>query len=562
MPEITITLKTIDESSKPVKKVKEEFQSLIPGLEKAGRGIGDFVSKNATLIAGVVATGAALKASYDAFQQYAGQVRDLALVSGTSAEEASRLLQVLDDFQISAEDVTAATRAMTKEGLTPNIETLAKLSDEYLKITDAQKQNEFVIKNLGRAGLQWVNVLEQGSDAINEMSGEVSKSLILTDEQIEKSEKARLAVDSLADAWQGLKVQIGAAIGEQIVELDQHKQAIALLKAKGIAVARGVEGTQAYADAIRELNGEMKAGGPSLEERDEAHIAEANAINNHLIPSLEELEKIEADFQKRRGDLIDLTIDLTDSSRDYAKTQADITQEVADHKAALQELMPWETEKRDEIMAKIDELNGKYSENAAEFEEATNRKLAMMTIEKIAMLDGVAGYSEAEAEKANAVLNTLGIVEDSALRQVIAFDTVSSAIANGTLKAKDLDAALRLMEKGYTIDAIVNMILGQTIGHEQSASPSGPLSGGYATGTGGWLTVPSGYPNDSYPIWLTSGEQFAVVPNGQTAGGGGASSVGGGMDTSQVMALFTPILNQFTQTITSAVRSTVEKTGR
>jgi len=39
-------------------------------------------------------------------------------------------------------------------------------------------------------------------------------------------------------------------------------------------------------------------------------------------------------------------------------------------------------------------------------------------------------------------------------------------------------------------------------------------TGGYASGTGGWLTVPPGYPNDSYPIRLTSGEQFAVVPQG------------------------------------------------
>ena len=48
-----------------------------------------------------------------------------------------------------------------------------------------------------------------------------------------------------------------------------------------------------------------------------------------------------------------------------------------------------------------------------------------------------------------------------------------------------------------------------------------------AGGTGGWLTVPSGYPSDSYTVGLTSGEKYNVQP----AGGGG-----GGMDTAAVIA--------------------------
>lgn len=49
-----------------------------------------------------------------------------------------------------------------------------------------------------------------------------------------------------------------------------------------------------------------------------------------------------------------------------------------------------------------------------------------------------------------------------------------------------------------------------------------------ASGTGGnWLTVPSGYPGDSYTVGLTSGEKYNVQP----AGGGG-----GGMDTAAVIA--------------------------
>ena len=51
-----------------------------------------------------------------------------------------------------------------------------------------------------------------------------------------------------------------------------------------------------------------------------------------------------------------------------------------------------------------------------------------------------------------------------------------------------------------------------------------PADEGQATGTGGaYRTVPGGYPNDSYLVGLTSGEQFAVLTPGQarSQGGGG-----------------------------------------
>src|SRR5689334_16612880 len=75
-----------------------------------------------------------LKSSINATIQYADQVRALSTVSGESTEETSRFIQVLDDYKISAEDAMTATRALTKQGLAPNINTLAQLSDQYLAL--------------------------------------------------------------------------------------------------------------------------------------------------------------------------------------------------------------------------------------------------------------------------------------------------------------------------------------------------------------------------------------------------------------------------------------------
>jgi hypothetical protein len=54
------------------------------------------------------------------------------------------------------------------------------------------------------------------------------------------------------------------------------------------------------------------------------------------------------------------------------------------------------------------------------------------------------------------------------------------------------------------------------------------LARGYATGTKGFEEVPPGYPNDSYPINLTSGEKYAVIPPGGSPSNGGGIGTGGG----------------------------------
>lgn len=55
---------------------------------------------------------------------------------------------------------------------------------------------------------------------------------------------------------------------------------------------------------------------------------------------------------------------------------------------------------------------------------------------------------------------------------------------------------------------------------------------GHATGTGGnWLTVPPGFPGDSYRVGLTSGERYAVVPQGESMPGGGGNYIDNSVTT-------------------------------
>ena len=145
-------------------------------------------------------------------QTYGREVRDLSIVTGQNAEETSRLLQVMDDFEISAGDVSMASRAMRDSGLSPNIETLALLSDQFRDIQDPAKRADFLMDNFGRTGQRFAIAMQQGGDALRGMGAAVEEGLIINDQQLAQLEELRLSQDQLNDNWTALKNQIAMEV--------------------------------------------------------------------------------------------------------------------------------------------------------------------------------------------------------------------------------------------------------------------------------------------------------------------------------------------------------------
>jgi len=446
--------------------------------------------------------------SYNAAQQYSQSVRDLALVSGTGAEESSRLIQVLDDFQITAEDVTAATRIMTKNGLTPTIETLAKLSDEYNKINDPMEKNEFILKNLGRSGLQWANALKEGGSALRAMGEEVNANLILTDKQVANMEKARLAQDAWNDTIEGGKIAIGAWMGSMVAANDTHAQAIELLRSEGVAIARGVENTQAYKDALRELEYAELGAARSAEE----HGAR---LDGDLIPAIEDATVATAELSKANAALIKDAISIQDSTDKYQQSQSQIAAQIAKLTADKAKMNKNETAEIAKVSEKIDELKVKYAEGAAAFGQAQAEKLAMMAVEQIALSDGVAGFSDAEAEKAEAILKTAGVAEAAAFREARAFDQAAAAIAAGTMAAEDLKKLLEQMEKGYTINVAMAIINSNNVSSGVGTQTAAQQAAGWV---GGMQTGGAVYAGNAYQVGEAGSEMFYPSQNGRIVG--------------------------------------------
>ena len=150
---------------------------------------------------------------------YANQVRSLQMVSGQTAEESSRLIQVLDDFKINIDDLTPAIRKMTSEGLQFNLSTLAALSDEYNALATPLEKNAFLMDKFGRAGLDMAEMMGKGGDAIRAMSEDIDASLIVTQQAVDAARQYEIALDDWNDSVQGLKISIGNDLIPVLVQL-------------------------------------------------------------------------------------------------------------------------------------------------------------------------------------------------------------------------------------------------------------------------------------------------------------------------------------------------------
>jgi len=150
---------------------------------------------------------------------YADQVRNISQVTGESAEEVSRLLQVTDDYKVDAEKLTQVMKKMAREGFAFTTDALADLSDEYLKIQDPVERTNFLFDTFGREGEAFAEVMLQGGDAIRDQSAAISDNLILTEKSLQQAREYEIAVDNMNDAVEGLKIQIGQGLVPPITDL-------------------------------------------------------------------------------------------------------------------------------------------------------------------------------------------------------------------------------------------------------------------------------------------------------------------------------------------------------
>jgi hypothetical protein len=213
-------------------------------------GLKDAMKTGAIIAAGFTAAYFAVQKGLDAtvgtFTRYADSVRTISQLTNTSAESTSRLIAVTGKYEIGTEDLTTASRKLATQGLSLTVDTIAQLSDQFLKLSTGAERQTFLTNNLGRASAQWTEILSQGSAAIMANNAAVNSGLILNAAALDKAHAYELANKDLANSFLALKMQIGQAAtptlayAANIISLRMEAHSL------GVEITNGVMG--AYKD--------------------------------------------------------------------------------------------------------------------------------------------------------------------------------------------------------------------------------------------------------------------------------------------------------------------------
>jgi len=153
------------------------------------------------------------KSSVNDTMNYAKSVRDVSRALGISSQEASKIIQIADDVEVSVESLTMGFKAALKQGIVPSIDGLKGLAVEYRKLSTPAEKAQFALEKFGRSGLEMQKFLELAPGQIDEMAASAERlGLVLSQEEIAKTEEYRIAVDELTDAWGGLKTEVGMGV--------------------------------------------------------------------------------------------------------------------------------------------------------------------------------------------------------------------------------------------------------------------------------------------------------------------------------------------------------------
>jgi hypothetical protein len=171
-----------------------------------------------TALAGV---GYALNTIYQntvkVFQDYVFAVADLSRVTGMSMEDTSRMIQVADDLRISYEDLGKALWFASKGGVEVNIESMARLADEYQGFNSATEKASFLQKNFGKGGADLGKLMELEGDGIRSATAAVEENLVMTEKAEAKAKALHDVQDTLRDSFGGLQIAAGDLLAVPIV---------------------------------------------------------------------------------------------------------------------------------------------------------------------------------------------------------------------------------------------------------------------------------------------------------------------------------------------------------
>lgn len=455
-------------------------------LSAAGLGgVAPFLT-TAGAIAGVtkVVTSALKKTA-----EYSDQIRELTRNTGMSVEQSAKMLQVADDSQVSFGSLTTAMKYAIKDGVLPNIEGIAKLSDEYLALQDPLLRSQMLINQFGRNGLEMSKIMELGSTSIMQTAENAEKfGMVMSTQEIAKMRAYEMAVNNMQTAVKGLGIQLAIAFAPPLA---------GLFNGLADGIAKSTEATKFFAragsdayvegrlvqmgmlsldEAVYRLNPKLRETGYWLDD-------EGNAISN-LIPKVEGLVGVMGQLGGVQPSAPNApTLPEAGAFKGGIKQLTGELMQGKEAGAGSQFIQP--------LLDKINALPPASRTAANSF-----RADAMTIMESARVASGEIKMTDAARELAD----NLNISTTEATKKI-------KGVGNSVMAINGLSAQVDIYVVTHYISVGGSKYIDYKAGGESEI-----LKLGRKSAKGDNFIVPNGYENDSYPMLVSSGERVIVIP--------------------------------------------------
>jgi len=538
MPDVTVTINTIEKGSQNTKRatenlknLKQETKALVPGLENARSELTKFATTNAGLIGILVGVGVALKKTYDIAREGAaleftiGKFDRLSESIGTTSEALLRDLKEATRGIYSDMELMASATDLVALGLAKDHEEAVRLAAVSGGLNMNMNQLVLTLTNMTTMRFDALGVSVDGfKEKVAELEAQgYSANDAFKEAFLQQAEMQLEKVGHAADSSLGSFMRLEAGIRDMT---DRAKRSVSEgLEPLVDALADQVERENEYSAALdkrayyleqakeqlREETGQvnistMQASALAAELQRDAEAAEAlaEATGETLAPALEitaediaKLTKANQDYLREVGNLTDALDTFQDKERDLQTTHAELITE----RDKLISTYPWEVEKIDELNKKIAENETAQMDNATEFELATRRRI-LARAEEMLSIDGLTTEEQQ------------GLLEQG--------------LAWGIYTQQAVDDMIRIQQEA---DALVSKY--NSIPTNITTTITTMYSGAYTPGSGafervhgyaqgGSFIIPSQYGNEGYPLGpgktASAGETVTVTPKGESSG--------------------------------------------
>jgi predicted nucleic acid-binding Zn-ribbon protein len=449
-----------------------QFDKLKQQVPALGTAITLLTNPISLAVAGLGAFAVASRKSINETVEYNKQVREMMQLTGLSAEETSRLIQVGDDWGLELGTMRSAMELMNKKGITPSINNLAKIADEYVNATDKSAFMEAATKKYGKSFGDLIPILAKGGDALRKQTDSVDKNMIATDKSIEISREWEVAMDDLKDIIKGLGYVLGNDLLPPLLEaikwigklvttnLDAvdaadilrraHKNGIITDKELAIALKSLRTGTDEYKTVLykataaeeeaKQKQEELNAESDKLDHiratltttTDAAADAEAAlAKATEEAAYQEKLAQAAADRLNQKYDDLNSAINgrLGPEMENFNKTQGELNKKMGEIQGEIDQAIKDGYDPLSEkvlgLKGNYDELKGQYDENADAHDEATKRILFDILEQRLSL----GGLTEDEEKLLERQALDWGLVDQATLDVMDRYDEAGKYLA-------------------------------------------------------------------------------------------------------------------------------------